>query len=82
LQLWHNTLPNGITLTEGTEVFYKIAKNYDLTGAQIVSAMTYACLQTIEEGLKEIKTIHILKGIELEYLKEERFFSNSSTLST
>jgi hypothetical protein len=33
-------------------------------------------LQTIEENLTEIKTEQIIKGIELEYLKEERFFSN------
>lgn len=74
LQLWQKTLPKNTKVLE-EEIWDLVSKNYDLTGAQIVSAMTYACLQTIEEGTNEIKTEYILKGIELEYAKEERFFN-------
>ncbi|MEC4004853.1 ATP-binding protein [Flavobacterium sp. SUN052] len=76
MQLWKKALPDSIKVNDEA-IFDKISKNYELTGAQIVSAITYACLQTLEEEILEIKTEHILKGIELEYAKEERYFNHT-----
>lgn len=74
LELWNKALPEN-AITADKDIFNKVSRNFELTGAQIVSALTYACLQTIDENSVEIKTEHILKGIELEYSKEERFFT-------
>lgn len=76
LQLWNKSLPKTVTVLE-KDILEMCAKNFELTGAQISSAITYACLQTLEEEVLEIKTEHILKGIELEYAKEERFFNQT-----
>lgn len=73
LQMWNNSMPKNAKLIE-ENIFDSISKTYELTGAQIVSAITYACLQTIENNSLNIETTYILKGIELEYFKEERFF--------
>jgi AAA+ superfamily predicted ATPase len=73
LLLWQKCLPKNATLTN-PEILQTIAKNYELNGAQIVSAMTYACLQTLEEDSTQIKSKHLQKGIELEYGKEEKLF--------
>jgi hypothetical protein len=52
-----------------------------LNGAQIVAAMTFACLQTLDENTTEIQTKHLLKGIELEYNKEEKMFTTPLSIS-
>lgn len=75
LLLWQKIIPPNVTL-ENTDIVKKIAKNYELTGAQIVSAMTYACLQAIEEQTSVFKSIFLLKGIEAEYQKEEKTFNH------
>jgi Cdc6-like AAA superfamily ATPase len=72
--LWKKMIPANITL-EDSDILRKIATNYDLTGAQIVSVITYACLQAIEEKESVLKNVFLLKGIETEYLKEEKTFN-------
>jgi SpoVK/Ycf46/Vps4 family AAA+-type ATPase len=72
--LWQKMIPANITL-EDSDISHKIATNYDLTGAQIVSAITYACLQAIEKKDSVLKNVFLLKDIEAEYLKEEKTFN-------
>jgi SpoVK/Ycf46/Vps4 family AAA+-type ATPase len=72
--LWQKMIPENSTL-EDDGILRKIATNYDLTGAQIVSVVAYACLQAIEEKVSILKNAFLLKGIEAEYQKEERTFA-------
>lgn len=71
--LWEKAIPEKVRF-EDEKIIEIVAKNYDISGAQIISAMTYACIQTIESNKYVIDTSHILKGIEIEYNKEEKFF--------
>ncbi len=71
--LWQKSVPANARLKD-ENILEIIAKNYDISGAQIMSAMTYACIQAIEDEVDVISTSHILKGIEIEYNKEEKFF--------
>jgi AAA+ superfamily predicted ATPase len=73
LLLWQKCLPKNATLAD-PKILQTISKNYELNGAQIVSAMTYACLQALEENTTQIQSKHLQKGIELEYGKEEKLF--------
>lgn len=73
LQLWKNSIPNAVSLAEDIQID-AIAKSYELTGAQIVSVVTYACLQALSNDTNVLSAEDILKGIELEYLKEEKHF--------
>ncbi|GAA4160164.1 hypothetical protein GCM10022217_23820 [Chryseobacterium ginsenosidimutans] len=75
--LWQKMIPANITL-ENPDILHTIATNYDLTGAQIVSVITYACLQAIEEKESVLKSVFLLKGIETEYQKEEKTFNHLS----
>jgi AAA+ superfamily predicted ATPase len=69
LQLWENNLPKGIQIAK--EVCLKdISKKYDITGANIVNIIQYACLKTIEHKNETIQLEHLIQGIKKEYIKE------------
>jgi AAA+ superfamily predicted ATPase len=80
LQLWKNCMPKKTSLKD-SNILEIVAKNYELNGAQIVSAMAFACLQTLDENTNVIDSQHILKGIELEYSKEEKLFITATLVS-
>lgn len=73
LQLWRKMIPKN-TVLEDADILNKLSFKYELTGAQIVSVITYACLQAIEEDTEVLKNSFLLKGIEAEYLKEEKTY--------
>lgn len=73
LQLWKKMIPQN-TVLENTDILNKLSFKYELTGAQIVSVITYACLQAIEEDTEVLKNSFLLKGIETEYQKEEKTY--------
>lgn len=73
LKLWQNIFPENVTF-ENENMLMNISQKYELTGAQIVSAIAYTCLQAIETNTTKIQLKHLVKGIELEYLKEEKRF--------
>ena len=72
LKLWQKSIPKSMKLEE--DILLKIAKVYDLTGAQIVNAMTYACLQAVENKRNVLSIENILKAIKIEFQKEEKLF--------
>jgi adenylate kinase family enzyme len=69
LQLWKNNLPRGIRVAEDVNL-NEISKKYDITGANIVNIIQYACLRTLEDENESIKLDHLLQGIKKEYAKE------------
>jgi DNA polymerase III delta prime subunit len=72
LKLWQTALPKSMKLEEN--ILSKIANTYDLTGAQIVNAITYTCLQAVDNKTKVISTKNLLKAIKVEFQKEEKLF--------
>ncbi|WP_264529074.1 ATP-binding protein [Flavobacterium sp. N502540] len=69
LQLWENNLPKGIRIAEDVNL-NELSKKYDITGANIVNIIQYACLKTLEDENESIKLHHLLQGIKKEYAKE------------
>ncbi|WP_417940692.1 ATP-binding protein [Flavobacterium sp. RS13.1] len=69
LQLWKNNLPKGIKIAEDVNL-NELSKKYDITGANIVNIIQYACLRTLEDKNENIKLDHLLQGIKKEYVKE------------
>ena len=69
LQLWKNNLPKGIKIAEDVNL-NELSKKYDITGANIVNIIQYACLRTLEEDNENINLNHLLQGIKKEYVKE------------
>lgn len=69
LQLWENNLPKNISIAEDVSL-KELSKKYDITGANIVNIIQYACLKTLEDNNKTISLNHLLQGIKKEYSKE------------
>lgn len=69
LQLWENNLPKGIKIAEDVNL-NELSKKYDITGANIVNIIQYACLRTLEDENENINLNHLLQGIKKEYAKE------------
>jgi AAA+ superfamily predicted ATPase len=69
LRLWQNNLPKGIKIAEDVNLS-ELSKKYDITGANIVNIIQYACLKTLEDQNKSINLNHLLQGIKKEYTKE------------
>jgi AAA+ superfamily predicted ATPase len=69
LQLWKNNLPKGIKIAEDVNL-NDLSKKYDITGANIVNIIQYACLRTLEDENENIKLHHLVQGIKKEYAKE------------
>lgn len=72
-KLWQNAKPKNIQIDE--ELLYQLASNYELTGAQIVSAVMHASLLAIEQSQKFLSKDNLLLGIKEEFNKEERQFA-------
>ncbi|MBD8082292.1 ATP-binding protein [Chryseobacterium caseinilyticum] len=73
LKLWHNAIPKKVSADE--KLISQLAKNYELTGAQIVSAVLHASLLAIEKNEKTLSKENLLSGIREEFDKEEKPFS-------
>jgi AAA+ superfamily predicted ATPase len=69
LQLWENNLPKGIRIADDVNL-NELSKKYDITGANIVNIIQYACLRTLEDENENINLRHLLQGIKKEYAKE------------
>lgn len=69
LQLWQNNLPKGIKIADDVNL-NELSKKYDITGANIVNIIQYACLRTLEDKNESINLNHLLQGIKKEYAKE------------
>lgn len=74
-QIWKKTIPSakGLKILTDDELS-SIAKKYEITGAGIVNAVQYCCLETLTKGSKEITAELIKAGIEREYQKEGKVF--------
>jgi len=73
--LWKNTLPNhqGLKIPTDEELL-AIAKKYEITGASIVNAVQYCCLESLAGKTGEVTVDQIKAGIEREYQKEGKVF--------
>ncbi|MGQ1785083.1 ATP-binding protein [Saccharicrinis sp. GN24d3] len=69
LQLWQNYLPKSASL-ESKICLKDVARNYDLTGANIVNVIQYVSLRTLEKQSSTITYDDLIKGIQKEYKKE------------
>ena len=69
LQLWSNNLPKNIEIAEDVNL-KELSKKYDITGANIVNVIQFACLKTLEENNKTIHLKHLTQGIKKEYGKD------------
>lgn len=73
IKLWTNTRPKDIDID--SNLIVQLATNYELTGAQIVSAIMHASLLAIDKKETHLSKENLLLGIKGEFDKEERQFN-------
>lgn len=76
LALWKKTIPTQLKLRPA--LLKKISKEFELTGAQIVSAVSLVCLNCLEKNTKTINLEMLNDCIKQEYEKEEKMFNQVS----
>lgn len=69
LRLWNNAFPVNVTLEKKIDLS-SIARQYELTGSNIMNIVHYVCLQTLASGSDKILMKLLVKGIQREYNKE------------
>jgi AAA+ superfamily predicted ATPase len=73
IRLWVLALPKNAIVEY--PLVEKLATHYELTGAQIISAIMHASLLALEEGTMALSKENLLLGIRGEFQKEERQFT-------
>ncbi|MEO8515647.1 MAG: ATP-binding protein [Flavobacterium sp.] len=73
IRLWTLTLPKSAIVEDA--IIEQLATYYELTGAQIVSAIMHASLLALEEETKVLSKENLLLGIKGEFYKDERQFN-------
>ncbi len=71
LALWKNAFPAKVKLNSAIDLI-KIAQKYELSGAEIMNIVQYACLCALGENKKTIYPEYILHGIQREFQKGGR----------
>ena len=73
IRLWVLALPKKAIVEY--PLIEKLATHYELTGAQIISAIMHASLLALEEGTMALSKEQLLLGVRSEFMKEERHFT-------
>jgi len=71
LRLWEKAFPSKVRLHQDVDL-PKIAQNYELSGAEIMNVVQYACLRALAANKKTIYQEYILNGIQREFQKGGR----------
>lgn len=71
LALWTKAFPAKVHLEDDVDLD-NISRRYELTGANIINVVQYACLYSLAEKTDAISSVLIEKGIQKEYKKEGR----------
>jgi AAA+ superfamily predicted ATPase len=74
-KLWTNYLPENVLLDSQIDL-NEMAKNYDLTGANIVNVIQYTGLQTLQKKNPAVALVDLMRGIRKEYQKEGKMLRN------
>ncbi len=73
-KLWYNMKPNNIGFDP--LLIQKIAFQYELTGAQIVSALMQASLLALDQNANHLSKDNVIAGIKAEFEKEDKTFTD------
>lgn len=72
--LWESCLPKGIPLDPDVSID-QLSRLYEVTGANIINVVQYACLQKLKKNSDGIQWVDLINGIRKEYVKEDKMFT-------
>lgn len=71
LRLWQKAFPEKIHLAQDINL-PTLAQKYELTGAEIINIVQYACLRALDRNEEQILFVDLQDGIKKEFQKEGR----------
>ncbi len=69
VRLWNNSLPSNIEISPEID-FDLLAEKYEITGANIINVIHFACLKQLENESPVLELDYLIQGITKEYIKE------------
>lgn len=76
LALWKQSFPEAVQLDSAIKL-PQIADKFELSGSNIVNVVHYCCLQALSNSTNVITNDNIMAGINREFAKENKAFTNS-----
>ncbi len=73
--LWEKLIGDIFTIIEGKEVLDKIARDYELSGGEIINVVRYCAIKAASKGEKKISMAHLMTAIKREYRKSNKTFN-------
>lgn len=73
LLLWQKSFPQQLGFSPDID-WEQIAKQYELTGSNIINIVQYCCNEVLAKGQTELGLEDLLLGIRREYAKEDKVF--------
>lgn len=73
--LWKKLVGDVFTIMEGEEVLDKIARDYELSGGEMINVVRYCAIKAASKGEKKISVTHLMTGIKREYRKSNKTFN-------
>ncbi len=73
--LWENMFGKHFEIEEGKEVLDIIAKNYELSGGEMINVLRYCAIKAANNGEKKVTYSNIMTGIKREYQKSNKTFN-------
>ncbi|KAA1247759.1 ATP-binding protein [Aquimarina sp. RZ0] len=73
--LWQNMVGSIFEIEEGADVLDTIAKEYELSGGEMINVVRYCAIKAASRGEKRIMLNTIMKGIKREYSKSNKTFN-------
>jgi len=71
IRLWQKAFPARVQLSEDINI-RTLAQKYELTGAEIINIVQYACLQALDRNKEQLCYSDLYGGIKKEFQKEGR----------
>ncbi len=69
MRLWEQAFPLAVTLDAGVDLL-QISRKYEITGANVINVVQYACLRALEQGENTILAKYLIEGVKKEFAKE------------
>ncbi|OEJ99398.1 hypothetical protein A8C32_05130 [Flavivirga aquatica] len=71
-RLWENMVSSVFEIEEGPQVIDTIAKDYELSGGEMINVLRYCAIKAAGKGEKKINFTNIMTGIKREYEKSNK----------
>ncbi len=73
--LWERLIGSVFEIEEGNDALDRIAKEYELSGGEMINVVRYCAVKAAQQGAKKISIHTVMTGIKREYQKSNKTFN-------